>query len=267
MNKIILLTGATDGIGLQTAKQLAAEGHHLLLHGRNPQKLQSAVEAVSAINGAGKVESFVGDLSQLSSINALANEIAQLHGKLDVIINNAGVFATPNVETKEGLDVRFAVNTVAPYMLTKALLPLLHDKGRVVNLSSAAQAPVDVSAIGAAPRLSDNAAYAQSKLAILMWTQELAAQHPNGPMFVAVNPASFLGSKMVKEAYGVAGGDLSIGADILCRAALSDEFADASGKYFDNDIGQFAKPHADALKAGVSAKVTEVVAEVAARFA
>lgn len=64
-----------------------------------------------------------------------------------------------------------------------------------------------------------------------------------GPVIVAVNPASFLGSKMVKESYGVAGGDLNIGADILCRAALADEFADASGKYFDNGSDQFAQPH------------------------
>jgi NAD(P)-dependent dehydrogenase (short-subunit alcohol dehydrogenase family) len=259
MKKIILLTGATDGIGLQTAKQLAAEGHHLLLHGRSSAKLEQAVSVVSAIDGAGKVESYVADLSDLSQVYTLADQIAQMHGRLDVVINNAGVFNLADPKTGDGLDARFAVNTIAPYILTKALLPLLHDKGRVVNLSSAAQASVDLSALVGAPKLSDNAAYAQSKLAILMWTQEMANQHPQGPVFVAINPASFLGSKMVKEAYGVAGGDLSIGADIICRAALSEEFASASGLYFDNDIGQFAKPHSDAQKPENSAAVIKSI--------
>lgn len=259
MKKTILLTGATDGIGLQTAKQLAAEGHQLLLHGRSPAKLEQAVSAVSAIEGAGKVESYVADLSDLSQVYTLAEHIAQLHGRLDVVINNAGVFNLAEPTTRDGLDARFAVNTIAPYILTKALLPLLHDSGRVVNLSSAAQASVDLSALVGAPRLTDNAAYAQSKLAILMWTQDMAIKYPQGPVFVAINPASFLGSKMVKEAYGVAGGDLSIGADIICRAALSDEFSTANGLYFDNDIGQFSKPHSDAQNPANAAVVVKTM--------
>lgn len=69
----------------------------------------------------------------------------------------------------------------------------------------------------------------------------------NPPMIVAINPGSLLGSKMVKEAYGIAGKDLEIGADILYRASISEEFSDAGGKYFDNDHGIFASPHPDAL--------------------
>ncbi|MCU7375695.1 hypothetical protein PEC18_33985 [Paucibacter sp. O1-1] len=92
---------------------------------------------------------------------------------------------------------------------------------------------------------ADGAVYAQSKLAISMWSVHLAtifiSEH-RCTAFIAVNPASFLGSKLVKEAYGMAGADLNIGADILCRAALSDEFAQASGRYFDNDQGQFTQP-------------------------
>ncbi len=103
-------------------------------------------------------------------------------------------------------------------------------------------------------------AYAQSKLAITMWSCHMAMElKENGPAIIAVNPASMLGSKMVKEAYGVAGGDLSIGADILCRAALSDEFAGASGKYFDNDTGRFASPHPDALDAEKNAALVGTI--------
>ena len=137
---------------------------------------------------------------------------------------------------------------MAPYLLTKTLLPQLGSEGRVVNLSSAAQAPVNVQAFLDKQPFGDGEAYAQSKLALTMWSigmaHELGAE---GPMIVAVNPASFLGSKMVKEAYGHAGHDLRIGADILVRAALSAEFASATGRYYDNDRKAFAPPHPDAL--------------------
>lgn len=256
MQKTILLTGATDGIGLETAKKLALQGHHILMHGRNEAKLNTAIGEVASLNRNAKIERYVADLSILSEVSQLTTQISEMHGKLDVIINNAGVFATPNTQTKDGLDVRFAVNTIAPYILTRQLLPLLNSSARVINLSSAAQAPVDIKAMVSHLILSDNDAYAQSKLALTMWTQVMAAEFPNGPVFVAVNPASFLASKMVKEAYGVIGNNLSIGADILVRAALSDEFANVSGQYFDNDIGKFAKPHSDTQS---TAKVTAVM--------
>ncbi len=248
MQKTILITGATDGIGLETAKTLAKQGHHLLIHGRNPQKLQKVQGELSSLPGASKIETYESDLSRLADVKALAGKIAQDHSHLDGLINNAGVYSVANTVTADNLDVRFAVNTLAPYLLTQKLLPLMNSESRVVNLSSAAQSTVDINALLGEKSLSEGEAYAQSKLAITMWTRTLAQSlGANGPAIIAVNPASFLGSKMVKDAYGVAGGDLSIGADILVRAVLSEEFADASGKYFDNDIGRFNDPHRDAL--------------------
>ena len=90
-------------------------------------------------------------------------------------------------------------------------------------------------------------AYAQSKLAITMWSHNMALSlGDTAPALIAINPGSMLGSKMVQEGFGVAGNDIRIGAEILVRAALDNEFSDASGKYFDNDKGQFASPHPDA---------------------
>tara|TARA_R110002072_G_scaffold28296_2_gene91055 strand:+ start:498 stop:1310 length:813 start_codon:yes stop_codon:yes gene_type:complete len=246
--KTILVTGSTDGIGLEAAKLLASLGHSVLLHGRNPKKLEAAKQQLAAVQPETRVEGYVADLSSMETVEGLAREVTKAHPRLDVLINNAGVFKVPNPETRAGIDVRFAVNTLAPYLLTQRLLPALGSSGRVVNLSSAAQAPVDLQALAGRTQLSDNAAYAQSKLALTMWSRSLPLSlGERGPMIVAVNPGSFLGSKMVKEAYGVAGNDLSIGAEILSRAALSEEFATASGKYFDNDSKQFASPHPDAL--------------------
>ena len=248
MPKTILVTGSTDGIGLETARMLVPLGHKVLLHGRNPEKLEKVEKTLSALADGGRVESYVSDLSRMADVEALANAVAEKHATLDVLINNAGVYSAPDRITPDGLDVRFAVNTIAPYLLTQRLLPLLGTSGRVINLSSAAQAAVDPQALVGRVRLSDGAAYAQSKLAITMWSRSMALSlKDDGPAIIAVNPRSMLGSKMVKQAYGVSGGDLRIGADILCRAALSDEFSVASGRYFDNDSGRFASPHPDAL--------------------
>lgn len=254
--KTILITGSTDGIGLETARKLTSMGHTVLVHGRNPSK----VDAVASELGA---ESYVADLSNLDEVEALAKAVAEKHETLDVLINNAGVFNAPESILANGLDVRFVVNTIAPYLLTQRLLPLLGTSGRVVNLSSAAQSPVDLDALAGKTRLGDMPAYAQSKLAITMWSFELAQKlGDKGPIIVAVNPGSLLGTKMVREGFGTSGHDIGIGVDILCRAALSDEFADASGKYYDNDSKRFADPQPDALNPAVRQEVVRVIEQI-----
>lgn len=259
MSKTILVTGATDGIGLATAKMLVEQGHHVLLHGRNPAKVADVEKTLSTAGG--NVESYVADLSNLDEVEALAKSIADKHDHLDVLINNAGIFKTSEPVTADGLDVRFVVNTVAPYLLTQRLLPLMDTQGRVVNLSSAAQAPVDLDALSGKVTLGDDfSAYAQSKLAITMWSTHIAtALQGTGPIVIPVNPGSLLASKMVKEAFGQSNGGVEIGAEVLVRAALSDEFASANGKYFDNDSRQFASPHHDALDAQKSAQVVDAI--------
>lgn len=234
MTKTILITGSTDGIGLLTAKMLADQGHTVILHGRSAAKLKTAVDEVG--HGA---KSYQADLSSISDVTKLASDIRADHDHLDVLINNAGVYKTPDPILANGQDVRFVVNTVAPHVLTQALLPIIPTDGRVVNLSSAAQAPVDTRAMLGQTRLNDMGAYAQSKRAITLWSAEMARKLPSGPAFIAVNPGSLLASKMVKEGFGVAGHDLRIGADILCRLSLDSRFETASGKYWDNDAGQF----------------------------
>ena len=265
MKKTILITGSTDGIGFQTAKRLVSEGHNVLIHGRNPQKVANVVTDLSSsfLNG-GSIDSFIADLTDMADVKKLLNEVKEKYSKLDALINNAGVYKVKDARTKDGLDLRFVVNTIAPYLLTKDLMPLFDETSRVVNLSSAAQAPVNIKALkGEFMIASDGEAYAQSKLALTMWGTLLGLElKENGPMIVSVNPKSFLGSKMVKDAYGIEGTDLSIGADILCRGALSSEFNNAHGLYFNNDISQFSQPHPDALDEVKCKKIIEAIEEI-----
>lgn len=265
MQKTILITGATDGIGLETVKLLRSKDHHLLVHGRNQSKLDTITESLLALPGDGTVESYVAELSDLGAVDKMADSVLRQHQSLDVLINNAGIFKADKPMTDDGLDIRFVVNTLAPYRLTQRLLPLLESDGRVVNLSSAAQQTVDLQALNGSLTLDAMDAYAQSKLAITMWSIQMA-KGSSSPVIIAVNPGSMLGSKMVREGFGVAGADLGIGADILARAALDEEFQSASGRYFDNDAGQFGSPHADAENPEKTAAVVRAIDSLVTRL-
>ena len=264
--KVILITGATDGIGLETAKLLAPQGHHLLIHGRNADKLKSVSSQLSAITGSGAIDTYQADFSLMENVKELTKAILEAHQRVDVLINNAGVYKTSYPRTDEGFDLRFAVNLFAPYILTEGLWPIIPVSGRIVNLSSAAQAPVNLKALIGEEELGDMPAYAQSKLALTMWTREMAKHNPQGPLCVSVNPGSLLNTNMVKKGWGGSDNDVGIGADILMRAALSEEFEGRSGAYYDNDSGRFSSPHPEGLDDAKSAAVVAAMRSALERF-
>jgi len=246
MKKTILITGSTDGIGKLAAIKLAKDGHNVYLHGRNGEKLQKVLSEVKTQSGNDPAGGFTADFANLQAVRELAKQIQGELPALDVLINNAGVFESPVSKTEDGLDIRFAINYLAPYLLTHALLPLLKeaDAPRVLNVSSAAQSPVSLQALKGGKRLSAHSAYAQSKLAIAMWNTHLAETEPELTAIV-INPGSLLNTKMVEEAFGYHQSPAEKGGNILYDLAVSEQYEDASGKYCDNDKGDFGSLHTD----------------------
>lgn len=247
MMKTILITGSTDGIGKLTAIKLAKEGHIVYLHGRNADKLKEVTKEVKAASANENIYGFVADFTNLNAVVAMADEVKSKLSVLDVLINNAGIFKAEAEITAEGFDIRFAVNYFAPFIFTNALLPLLKNStnSRIINLSSAAQAPVSLEALEGKSKLSAQTAYAQSKLAITMWSFHLA-ENLKSSIVIAVNPGSLLNTKMVKEAYGQHWSEADKGVDILFEFAVAEKHDNNSGKYFDNDKGAFGLAHPDA---------------------
>lgn len=238
MNKTILITGSTDGIGKLAAIKLGKEGHVIFLHGRNATKLSAVITEIKELSKNENIKGFVADFSDMEAVKKMAQQINKELPKIDVLINNAGVFKSANTHNDAGLELRFAVNYFAPYLLTKELIPLLNksEAPRVINLSSAAQAPVSMEALSGKSQLSLQGAYAQSKLALTMWSFHLAQTLKNINV-IAVNPGSLLNTNMVKEGYGYHWSSADKGANILYDLAISETYKNDTGKYFDNDKG------------------------------
>ncbi|WP_432410034.1 SDR family NAD(P)-dependent oxidoreductase [Rasiella sp. SM2506] len=261
MKKTILITGSTDGIGKLTALKLAKEGHTIYVHGRNDTKLQSVISEIKEASNNNNIKGFVADFSDLEAVSRMAEQITTEVPKIDVLINNAGIFKSKVSQNKNGLDIRMVVNYLAPYVLTNAILPILKksEAPRIINLSSAAQSPVSEAVLTGAKQDSENNTYAQSKLALTMWSFHLAKQVP-AISVIAVNPGSLLNTKMVKEAYGEHWSPAEKGVNILYDLALSEAYKNDSGKYFDNDKGEekgyFSPAHQDAYD---EAKISKLI--------
>jgi NAD(P)-dependent dehydrogenase (short-subunit alcohol dehydrogenase family) len=248
-NKTILITGSTDGIGKLAATKLAKNGHNIILHGRNAEKLTRVKEEIKSLTKNDNIVGYVADFSILEEVRHMVSKIKEDHSTIDVLVNNAGVFKVANPISANGLDIRMVVNYLAPYILTDELIPILErsDNPRIINLSSAAQETVLGRSLEKNVSLSDNQAYAQSKLAILLWSFDFARKH-KFITTIALNPGSLLNTNMVKEAYGKFWSPADKGADIIIDIAINPKYADKSGQYFDNDKGDFGQAHPDAYQ-------------------
>jgi NAD(P)-dependent dehydrogenase (short-subunit alcohol dehydrogenase family) len=245
---MILVTGATDGLGRYVAGELVKSGEQVVAHGRNPARLAqlSGVETVQA------------DLAALRQVDRLADEILARYDRLDVLVNNAGVGAGADLsqreESADGIELRFAVNYLAGYHLTRRLVPLLTASApsRVVNVASIGQQEIDFADPQLVKSYDGMRAYQQSKLAQIMFTVDLAAELRDAGVTVnALHPASLMPTTMVRETGVGFLSTLEEGGAAVLRLITDPALDGVTGAYFNGNARRPSRPnpqarHADA---------------------
>ncbi len=273
-NPTVLITGATDGVGKAAATRLAASGARVLLHGRSADKGRNTLRDIQQETARG-AEYYRADFASLDEVRRLAQDVTTAHGRIDVLINNAGIgFGAPGSNreiSRDGYELRFAVNYLAPFLLTHLLLPTLRRStpARIVNVASLGQLPIDFDDVMLTHEYDGIRAYRQSKLALVMFTFDLAALlEGTGLTANALHPATFMNTKMVTEA-GIEPRTLvEDGADAIVHLATARELEGISGAFFDGRRESRADPEAYNSRArkrlrSLSLELTGLTADVA----
>jgi NAD(P)-dependent dehydrogenase (short-subunit alcohol dehydrogenase family) len=242
------VTGATDGIGQQTALELARKGAHVLVHGRTEQKAAAACASIKRDAPEARVSPVWGDLSKLTEVRALAGQIAQLAPKLDVLVNNAGVFMRTREVSVDGHELTLQINHLAPFLLTTALRPQLEAaaQGRVVNVSSMAHARgrVVLDDLESARAFEGYAAYGLSKLLNIHFTHELARRWSGTRVTTSALHPGVITTKLLKTGFDMSGASLESGARTSVFCATEPGLAKVSGRYYSDAREAKAAPHA-----------------------
>lgn len=233
-NKTFFITGSTDGIGLHTAEKLAGLGHSVILHGRSEERLAAAVSKVkSHLVAPGEVYSVLGDLASLDNVKKVASEVKEKFDKIDCLINNAGVFMPMFEKTTVGHEMTFAINVLAPYLLTSLLKDLLASSPspRLINTSSISQSR----SLPPKFQLSEDeynphTAYEQSKLYDRMLTVHQARVFPTITC-LSLDPGT-ISTKMLEMGWGCGGTPLAKADDTLWLATTKDVSLSCSGSYY-----------------------------------
>lgn len=241
--KVILITGATNGIGREAAKALAGMGAQVVVVGRSRSRTEQVVQEIEA--SGGQADLLVGDLSVMDEVRRVAAEFRAKHDRLDVLINNAGAFYTAREVTADGLEKTFALNHMSYFVLTNALLDMLHSGARVINTSSDAHkgGSMNFDDLQGERRFSGWAAYGQSKLANILFSDEMARRlRDTGVSVNSVHPG-FVNTGFGKNNGGIVGAALGMiaplfartpeqGAETLIYLAASPEVEGVTGEYF-----------------------------------
>jgi NAD(P)-dependent dehydrogenase (short-subunit alcohol dehydrogenase family) len=236
--KTVLITGSTDGVGRYVAKRLAADGAEVLIHGRDAARAKTLIDEI-ARDGAPAPAFYQADLASLAGARQLADAVRAEHGRLDVFVSNAGIGSMnggPERRTSaDGHELRFAVNYLSGFLLAHLLLPLLKAAApaRIVNVASLGQHPIDFDDVMITKNYSGSRAYAQSKLAQIMFTIDLADELKGTGITVnSLHPATYMNTTMVRAGGITPMSTVEQGGDAILHLVAGDDVESKTGLFF-----------------------------------
>ena len=248
--KTVLITGSTDGVGRYVAGALAKLGAELLIHGRDAPRAKSLIDDIAA-SGHAPPTFYQADLSSLDSVRKLASTIASRHKRIDVFISNAGIGSMNGGPLRQvsadGYELRFAVNYLSGFLLAYLLLPLIKAAApaRIVNVASLGQHPIDFDDVMIVKNYSGSRAYAQSKLAQIMFTIDLANElEGTGVTVNSLHPATYMNTTMARAGGITPISTVEEGGAAILHLATGDDVAGKSGLFFNGMNETRANPQA-----------------------
>ena len=245
--KTVLITGSTDGVGREVATRLGAAGANVLVHGRDRGRGEAVVKAIGA-----KARFYQADLAALEEVRGLAAAVARDHQRIDILINNAGIGSAnggrQRAESRDGHELRFAVNYLAGFLLTRLLLPLVKASApaRIVNVSSLGQHPLDFDDVMLTRGYDGGRAYRQSKLAQILFTFDLARELAgSGVTATCLHPATYMDTTMVRASGTSPMSSVAEGAEAILQLAVSPAVEGKTGLFFNGKHQSRADAQAD----------------------
>jgi NAD(P)-dependent dehydrogenase (short-subunit alcohol dehydrogenase family) len=254
--KTVLITGSTDGVGRYVAGQLAKQGAHVLIHGRDAARGKALINEIGKAGDAAP-RFYQADLSSLAGARRLAEAVKADHGKLHVFVSNAGIGSQNNgpqrQESADGYELRFAVNYLSGFLLAYLLLPLIKAAApsRIVNVASLGQHPIDFDDVMITKNYLGSRAYAQSKLSQIMFTIDLAAElKASGVTVNSLHPATYMNTTMVRAGGITPMSTVEQGGAAILHLVQGDDVADKSGLFFNgmNEMKANAQAYDEAAR-------------------
>ena len=232
--QVALVTGSTSGLGREVALRLGSMGVHVIVHGRDRDRGMDVVREIER-EGSGSARFYAADFGSFIEVRRLAESVLRDYGRLDILVNNAGIGSSPaeRLVSKDGHELRFQVNYLAGFLLTRMLMDRVVESApsRIVNVSSLAQMPIDFDDVMLDDDYTDGRAYAQSKLAQIMFTFDLAEELAgSGVSTNAVHPASMMDTDMVLERGARVRSSVHDGVDAVMHLIDGDDLG--TGGYF-----------------------------------
>jgi NAD(P)-dependent dehydrogenase (short-subunit alcohol dehydrogenase family) len=254
--KTVMITGSTDGLGREVARRVAALGAQVIVHGRNAERGKAVVDEI-AKDAKGSARFYAADLASLDEVRKLAQTILRDYQRLDVLVNNAGVWLRDRQVSKDRHEMHFAVNYLAGFLLTRELLPRLvaSTPSRIVNVASAGQSPIDFTDVMLERPGRAGQGYGQSKLAQILFTIDLAEELKGKNVTVtALHPATMMDTTLVRAAGGQARSTVDEGASAVMRQITGADIQ--SGQYYNGQ--QPARANAQAYDEQARARLKQL---------